>query len=194
MLLTKELPECVDVGGVAYPINTDFRAGIEFETLIQKGGASFFDVLSLFFGAQIPPDYEAALQAVMLFYCCGDMPEQKGTPKTTNQAYSFEVDSAAIYADFWRYYGINLWEDNLHWWIFRALLSGLPEKSEFQQRVYYRTCDTKDLPKNEKKRVLKIREKIAIRDNERPKMTLEERNKSMIAYIQRRAKETAGGD
>ena len=193
MLLTKELPEWVEVEGKAYPINTDFRAGIEFETIIQKGGATYLDLLSLFFGAQIPENLEEALQAVMLFYCCGALPEKKDSPKSTKQAYSFEVDSAAIYADFWRYYNINLWEGTLHWWIFRALLEGLPEKSEFKQRVYYRTCDTKDLSKTEKKRILKIREKIAIRDNTKPKMTLEERNSAMIAYVQRRTQETAGG-
>ena len=193
MLLTKELPEWVDIGGIAYPINTDFRAGIEFETLVQKGCLSYIELLTPYFGDNIPRDYERALQAVMLFYCCGEVSESKGQVKSTKQSYSFEADSAAIYADFWRYYGLNLWKDTLHWWVFRALLTGLPENSEFQQRVYYRTCDTKDLPKNEKKRILKIREKIAIRDNSRPKMTLEERNKAMKDYIARRANETAGG-
>lgn len=193
MLLTKELPEWVDIGGRAYPINTDFRAGIEFETLIQKGGANYYDLLSLFFGEQIPEDYKNALQAVLLFYCCGALPEKKEGSKSTKQAYSFEMDSAAIYADFWQYYKINLWEDALHWWVFRSLLEGLPEKSEFKQRIYYRTCDLKDLSKNERKRILKIRERIAIKDTPRAKMTLEERNNAMIEYIQRRAKETAGG-
>jgi hypothetical protein len=129
----------------------------------------------------------------MLFYCCGTKPEKKESPKSTKQAYSFEMDSAAIYADFWRYYKINLWEDALHWWIFRSLLEGLPEKSEFKQRVYYRTCDLKELSKNEKKRILKIRDRIAIKDTSSPKMTLEERNDAMKAYIRRRAEETAGG-
>ena len=193
MLLTKELPEWVDVGGVAYPINTDFRAGIEFETLIQKGGNNYFELLRLFFGEQIPRDYESALQAVTLFYCCGVLPEKNERPKSTKQAYSFEVDSSAIYADFWRYYNVNLWEDSLHWWVFRSLLEGLPEKSEFKQRVYYRTCDLKDLSKNERKRILQIRERIAIKDNTRAKMTLEERNKAMKDYLARRAKEMAGG-
>lgn len=193
MLLTKELPGWVDVGGVAHPINTDFRAGIEFETLIQKGGCNYFELLTLFFGEQIPHDYKNALQSVMLFYSCGELPEKKESPKSKRQAYSFEADSTAIYADFWRYYKINLWEDSLHWWIFRALLEGLPEKSKFKQRVYYRTCDLKDLSKNERKRILRIRKQIAIEDTASPKMTLAERNNAMLAYIQRRVKETAGG-
>ena len=193
MLLTKELPEWVDIGGIEYPINTDFRAGIEFETLIQKGCNNYIELLRLFFGEKIPLDYTGALQAVMLFYCCGTLPEKKESPKSTKQAYSFEEDSSAIYADFWQYYSINLWDASLHWWVFRSLLEGLPEKSEFKQRIYYRTCDLKDLSKNERKRILQIRERIAIKETARPKMTLEERNKAMKDYIARRAKETAGG-
>lgn len=73
------------------------------------------------------------------------------------------------------------------------MLDGLPNESEFRQRIYYRTVDLKNLPKKEKERVLRIRKQIAIERETGPKMTLEERNKAMKDYIARRAKETAGG-
>ena len=192
-VLTDNLPESVDIRGKAYPINADFRAGISFETMIQKGEKDVFKLLSPFFGEDIPHDIEGAIRAIELFYCCGSLPQRKEKLQNNKQSYSFEVDKNAIYADFWRYYNLNLWTSSLHWWMFRALLDGLPNESEFRQRVYYRTVELKTLPKREKERILRIRKQIAIENKTNPKMTLEERNKAMKDYVARRAKETAGG-
>lgn len=192
-LMTDKLPESVEVGGHEYPINTDFRAGMGFELMIQNRETDTFNLLSPFFGDKIPRDVEGALSAVELFYCCGSIPERREKLDNKKQAYSFDVDKNAIYADFWRFYNINLWTSSLHWWMFRALLDGLPNESEFRQRIYYRTVDLKNLSKREKERVSRIRKQIAIEDETRPKMTLEERNAAMKNYIARRAKETAGG-
>ena len=193
MSMNDNLPESVEIGGHIYPINTDFRAGMEFELMIQKGEKNITTLLIPFFGEKIPRDIERAFDAVELFYCCGAIPERKEKISNTKQGYSFDVDKNAIYADFWRFYNINLWTTSLHWWMFRALLDGLPNESEFRQRIYYRTVDLKNLPKKEKERVLRIRKQIAIENETGPKMTLEERNKAMKDYIARRAKETAGG-
>lgn len=193
MLFVNPLPQSVNIGGVEYQINTDFRAGINFELLIQKNSKDDLALLFPYFGENIPEDLQGALEAVLLFYCCGNLPEKGNSSKRSSAAYSFEVDSNAIYADFWRFYKINLYEDSLHWWIFRSLLEGLPQDSEFKQRCYYRTVDLSELPKAERKRVLKIRAKIKIEDKARPKKTLEERNAEMKAYLDKRIKETAGG-
>ena len=108
-------------------------------------------------------------------------------------AYSFAVDSEAILADFWQYYNIDLSQEGLHWWTFRALLYGLPEKSEFKQRIYYRTCDLKDVSKSERKRIQKIRKQIEIKDITEKALTLDERNAKWMSYIAKRAAETAEG-
>lgn len=193
MSINDNLPESVEFGGKQYPINTDFRAGMEFELLLQKGEKEIIKLLSPFFGEELPADIEGAIEAIELFYCCGTIPERKEKISDTKQAYSFDVDKNAIYADFWRFYNINLWTTSLHWWMFRALLDGLPNESEFRQRIYYRTVDLKNLSKTEKARVSRIRKQIAIENTASPKMTLAERNNAMLAYIQRRAKETAKG-
>ena len=194
MLFFNPLPESVNIGGKEYQINTDFRAGIKFELLVQKNSKDISPaLLSPYFGENIPEDLQGAFEAVLLFFCCGNLPEKGKTSKRSAPAYSFEVDSNAIYADFWRFYKINLFEESLHWWIFRSLLEGLPQDSEFKQRCYYRTVELNELPKAERKRVLKIRAKIKIEDKARPKKTLEERNAEMKAYLDKRIKETAGG-
>lgn len=188
-ILTEELPKTVEIGGVHYPINTDFRAGVAFELAIQEGKANVYDLLMPFFGENVPRDFKGAIEAITLFYCCGKLPKKTNKPQNSKQAYSFDVDASAIFADFWNFYNIDLSQEGLHWWAFRSLLEGLPEKSEFKQRAYYRTCDLKGLTKKEKDRIMKIRSAIEIKSKDSGKMTLEERNAKMKAYVAKRGKE-----
>lgn len=195
-ILTNALPSSVDINGINFEIETDFRAGIIFELLIQKGEEDINALLSPFFPKGIKKEcWQDGLKAAELFYCCGKLPENKSGNVTTNkQPYSFDDDANIIFADFLNFYGINLNAVNLHWWAFRSLLEGLPEKSEFKQRIYYRTCDTKGLPKKERERILKYRKSIEIKTDEKIKMTLEERNTRFKDYVQKRSSETRGGE
>ena len=191
-ILTDTLSTTVDINGRKYAINTDFRAGIEFECSDLRTEEDFYKILTLYFGDKFPEDIRGAIEAISNFYACGEKPTQE-EKRNTKQAYSFEVDSSVIFADFWNYYNIDLSQEGLHWWVFRALLLGLPEKSEFKQRTYYRTCDTKGMSKKEKERVMKIRKRIEIKGKE-VKLSLEERNAQMKAYVSKRQKELQRGD
>ena len=189
-ILTAELPKTVEVDGVYIPINTDFRAGIKFETAILGGEQDTEKLLSMYFD-EIPENEEAALQAIELFFCCGEIPKgENRATKKTKQAYSFNDDASAIFADFWNFYNIDLSSEGLHWWAFRALLEGLPEKSEFKQRVYYRTVESKDLKglsKKERERILKLKDRLAIKtESTGGRMTLEERNENYKNYVKTR--------
>ena len=194
-ILTTELPKTVDINGVRTPINTDFRASIQFETAILAGEKDEEKLLGFYFD-EIPKDKAEALQAIELFFCCGNIPKGKDrATRKTAQAYSFEDDASAIFADFWNVYNIDLSAEGLHWWAFRALLEGLPEKSEFKQRIYYRTVESKDLKglsKKERERILSLKKRLEIKsDNKGGRMTLEERNESYINYVKMRS---SGGD
>ena len=196
-ILTENLPQSVEVGGKTYKINTDFRAGIKFELMIQKSEGTIGEVLTLFYEKNLPyENIDEAIKAIELFYCCGELPDKEkkeDTPKTNAIPYAFDEDASAIFADFWNFYNIDLSNEGLHWWVFRSLLEGLPEKSEFKQRLYYRTVDVKNLSKSEKKRVLKIRSMIEIKPSSGEKTTLEGRNKKMLDYVAKRMAEASGG-
>lgn len=69
---------------------------------------------------------------------------------------------------------------------------GLPEDSNFKTRIYYRTCNLKDLPKKEKQRIASIRKEIEIKTAEVGKVTLEQRNRQMLDYVEKRSKELRG--
>lgn len=190
-ILTDTLPLTVEISGRHYPINTDFRAGIKFECSELNTEQDIYNILTLYFGDKFPEDIRGAIDAIMLFYCCGEKPEKDKS--NSKRSYSFEVDSNVIFSDFWNFYNIDLSQEGLHWWVFRALLFGLPEDSEFKQRTYYRTCDLKGMSKKERERILKIRSRIAIKDKGGERITLEERNDRMKAYILKRHTETKGG-
>lgn len=196
-ILTETLPEKIKVNNIEFDINTDFRAGIAFELLIQKGEDNVEKLLTPFFPKGIKEEHlQELLQAIEIFYCCGKLPE-KSPAITTNrkQSYCFEQDANIIFADFLNFYGINLNTVSLHWWAFRSLLEGLPEKSEFKQRIYYRTVDTKGMSKNEKQRIAKYRKAIEIKTVEKHnKLTLKERNEHMKNYVIRRSLESQRGE
>ena len=197
-VLLDRLPDTVNIGGREYPIDTDFRAGIEFELAVQRGASTLADLLRPWYGAVgYPQDIVGAVDAAIWFYRCGateDKPtEENGAQATTShhrQSYCFEFDSDAILSSFWQAYRIDLTTADLHWWVFRALLSGLPEESEFKRRVYIRTCDTKGMSKKQKEQIMKQRKALEIK---RPgkKDTLADRNRKMMEYVAQRLN---GGD
>lgn len=190
-ILTDLLPSSVKVGTTTFDIETDFRVGISFALMVEAGEDNIYKLFGPFFPKGFPLDISGAVEAVLYFYRGGEKTEDNA-PKTNKQAYSFNIDSESIYADFWRYYNIDLSQDSLHWWTFRSLLFGLPEDSNFKMRIYYRTCDLKGLPKKEQKRIATIRKQIEIKKAETGKCTLEQRNKQMLDYVRKRSNEIRG--
>ena len=192
-ILVDRLPEVVKVGGSAFDIETDFRAGISFYLLIEAGENNPLKLCAPFFPNGMPYNISGAVDAVVYFIRGGEEPATDKVQKSSKPAFSYSVDSDAIYADFWRFYNVDLSVDSLHWWTFRSLLMGLPEDSNFKTRIYYRTCNLRDLPKKEQRRIAKIRKEIEIKAPETDsKITLEQRNKNMLDYVRKRTNQ--GGE
>lgn len=190
-LLLDTLPTKVEVNAAEVEIETDFRIGIKFEIAIERGDINIPQLIKMFFPHKTPEDITAATNAIIWFYRCGEEKKETNKPtKETKRGYSFECDAAVIYADFLRYYDIDLTTVNMHWWKFRELLAGLPIDSAFKKRIYYRTCDLKGLSKAEQKRIRAIRKEIEIdKIDKGAKITLAERNSNMLLYVQKRTTE-----
>ena len=187
-------PAYAIANGRRYQIETDFRAAVAFEIMVDNGEEDGRKLLQPFYPQGLPEDVDGAAAAAFWFYRCGeDIPEKKEKAESTPPAYSFDFDADVILADFWNYYSIDLSSEYLHWWTFRALLAGLPDDSGYKQRIYYRTCETKGLPKGEQARINRIRKAIAIDRKSRKKLTLEERNALMLDYVAKRSEEAAKG-
>lgn len=196
-ILTHTLPVKIETeNGIFEPV-TDFRASIEFETMVDNGEHDIYKLMQPYYPKGLPKQLEVeAVNAALWFYQCGDDDKDKTENKPlrkTKRAYSFSFDAAVIYSDFSRYYNIDLTSAKLHWWKFRALLAGLPNESSFKERIYYRTCDLKGLPKKEQKRICEIRKLIEIKEEEHKKISLEKRNADMLAYVQKRQRQLTKG-
>ena len=76
-ILTDRLPQTVTVGASQFEINTDFRAGIEFELLVEEGEENKYNLVRPFFPDGCPTDINGALEAILWFYCCGETPTKK---------------------------------------------------------------------------------------------------------------------
>lgn len=175
-ILIDEVPEYVEIDGIEYKINTDFRIGIMFELLIQDNTLTDMEkveiALNLYY-PEIPHDPIQALEKILWFYRCGKEYDaespQEGTEGTTQQQaiYSFEHDAEYIYAAFLNQYGIDLQDiEHLHWWKFRALFKGLKEDNLIVKIMGYRAIKIDDnMTDSEKKFYRRMKKIYALPDN-----------------------------
>lgn len=175
-ILIDVLPKHVEIDGIEYKINTDFRIGIMFELLIQDNTLTDMEkveiALNLYY-PEIPHDPIQALEKILWFYRCGKEYDaessQEDTEGTTQQQaiYSFEHDAEYIYAAFLDQYGIDLQDiEHLHWWKFRALFKGLKEDNLIVKIMGYRAIKIDDnMTDSEKKFYRRMKRIYALPDN-----------------------------
>ena len=146
-ILIDNLPHHVEIDGVKYQINCDFRTSIRFELLIQESDLSIQDkvnqALKLYFN-EIPYNTKKAVEQIIWFYSCGGSDRDKcsndnaTSSNLTQRAYSFEYDKNYIFSAFYQIYGIDLTKKDLHWWKFKALFNSLTDDCLFSKILYYR--------------------------------------------------------
>lgn len=175
-ILIDEVPEYVEIDGIEYKINTDFRIGIMFELLIQDNTLTDMEkveiALNLYY-PEIPHDPIQALEKILWFYRCGkeydaESPQEDTEGTTQQQAiYSFEHDAEYIYAAFLDQYGIDLQDiEHLHWWKFRALFKGLKEDNLIVKIMGYRAIKIDDnMTDSEKKFYRRMKKIYALPDD-----------------------------
>ena len=152
-------------------INTDFRAFILFELLMQDNELTIEEKISSLIDifCENVTDIEKCIEAILWFYRCGKDEEKKRqtAEKSSNkQIYSYEFDDEYIYSAFLQQYNINLNSIKyLHWWEFRALMKGLNEDTQFVKIMGYRSIDLgKIKDKDEKKRYKELQKLYALPD------------------------------
>lgn len=172
-LLVDLVPETVEVGGAEYPINTDFRASILFELMMQDKQVPKEELwkgaLDLYFAAEIPEEHQVeAVRKGMWFYCCGreQMTAAGGKGGQEKRIYSFEHDDDYIYSAFLEQYGIDLQDiEDLHWWKFRALFRSLQEDCKISKIMSYRAMDLSKMTDSERKHYARMKLIYALPDD-----------------------------
>lgn len=135
-ILVDDLPEAIEIDGVEYTINFDFKTGLqcildmESNDLIDDEKALL--LLRRIYGDNIPTNESEALRLAVKFLDGGEEPEAHENPlENDTRVYSFEKDASLIYAAFQQTHGIDLQKADLHWWQFLALFHDLGADTAF---------------------------------------------------------------
>lgn len=165
-IITDGLPDCVEIGGEIFYINTDFRVWVKIELLFSDDVPEGYRLplaLGLAFDV-IPENKEEAAEALLAFYSGGKITEKKASgkrkkPRKNRRIYSFEYDSEYIYAAFMQAYGIDLADVKMHWFKFKALFAALPDECLMSKIMGWRALEiTKDMPEASRKRYAELKE------------------------------------
>ena len=168
LLGANALPTEVNLGGRAYPIAHGFRDGVRFETMMADAriaeGTKVALAIRIFFGEQPEADLGEVIAAMLDFYRCGK-PAVDSEDESDEPLYSYSHDYDLIFAAFVNAYDIDLLDEacELHWFKFRAMLSALPEDSQFMRVIGYRGVQiTADMPKEERRHFAKMKRLFAL--------------------------------
>lgn len=175
-ILIDEVPEVVEIDGVEYEIDTDFRISIMFELLMQDSTLTdkekIITALNLYY-PDIPSNIPKAIERMLWFYRCGKAIENTGTEEENQnyskkeQIYSFKYDDELIFAAYLSQYGINLQTINhLHWWEFKALFKGLGTSNKIVEIMNIRGMKIdKNMTKEQKRYYRRLKKLYALPDN-----------------------------
>ncbi|MBL7575367.1 Bacteriophage Gp15 protein [Peptoniphilus asaccharolyticus DSM 20463] len=175
-LLIDGAPKEIYIDSLKYNINYDFRYGLLFEELMNDTTISDSEKLTLavklYLENQYVENYEEAITQIFNFYLCGETPRKTKKKKRENPVFSYEEDAGLIFAAFKEVYNIDLVEDKIHWWKFRALFDALPDTCQFRKVVGYRAIEINQNMTDSQKKFYKEMKKIYALEDKR---TLEEK-------------------
>lgn len=144
------LPRSLIIDGTDYPLETDFRAVLNYNRIIREGredGGELLEALRLMFGCIPENVVEAVLQ--LNWFVQGGEQEKRHRPSNkllginSDTPMDYDTDSRMIWAAFRRVYGIDLRAvEYIHWWDFLEMLSELPEDIRLNRIIEIRTKDT----------------------------------------------------
>lgn len=171
-------PEFAKIGEKIYKINTDFKMALKCEKVAQDENIDDTErALAIIYylfgdeGLSNPKDYEELLKKSVLYLGCGK--EQLDNKEQPDM--DFEQDKQYIKASFYTDYNIpNIYDSNMHWYDFVALMNGLKEDCVLNRVREIRNYDTSQIkdPKT-LTQILKQKEAVALRTKEQ-EMTKEQ--------------------
>jgi hypothetical protein len=152
-LLLDAPPESVEIDGIEYKINTDFRDCLRSILAFEDSELTSQEKQLVLLANLYPvvPDNikEAVLQGIM-FLDCGNTPsEEERAPAV--RLYSMNKDANLIYSAFNQTHGIDLQKVKMHWWIFFSLFMDLKQDTTFSSLIGLRSRLAKGTATKEEK-------------------------------------------
>lgn len=138
--LIDRFPSSVEIDGVEYGVNSDFRVGVDIMLAFEDDSLTAYEkqlvMLQLLY-EETPPDPVKAQDMAVLFLNCGEDGEGQGG-EPPQRLYSFAKDAKYIYSAIRQTHGIDLETVDMHWWKFCYLLLDLDSECFFQQIIHLR--------------------------------------------------------
>lgn len=160
-------PKYIEVKGIRYPINTDFRIALECEEIVKSDIGDYEKALAVIyklFGEKALNDFdnqEEILNLAVKYLWCGKSKE--GLINDDEPSMDFKQDEGYIKASFRSDYQIDLDNEKMHWWEFNDLLGGFTENSIINRVRYVREEPLKDKKGEELQRWLKMKAQVALK-------------------------------
>jgi hypothetical protein len=132
-ILIHEFPKCLEVDGIEYEINSDFRTCLRiilaYEddslTISEKNTCMLKNLYRVYTHNQsLPANIQAAAEAGVKFLNGGDEVKM-GEGESGLRIFSFTKDARFIFSAFHQTHGIDLEESDMHWWKFLAYFMDL---------------------------------------------------------------------
>lgn len=178
-ILYEPFPDCIQADGREFQVLTDFREWIRFSDLVSDKELTGEEKATLMADWLLTPVdciTEDIVNALYAFYRAQELEpdpmhqedeedEQEKEPLPPSPpVFSWGIDARFILGDFRRYYGMDLLEIKyLHWWKFKSLLAALPDDSQCQKRIAYRSVNLSEIKdKSERERIRRIQQRIAL--------------------------------
>lgn len=185
-------PMYVKIKDKKYKINTDFKVAIECQEIATDEKISDFEralaiVYKLFGdeGINDSENYEKLLELAQKYLSCGKEVVDSGEEPDMD----FIQDYPYIKTSFRSDYGINIDEEEIHWWEFYDLMNGLSNSDMGNCCVLnrvrnIRTYDTKDIKdQKELEKIKKAKEQVALKKKVVKKnLTTEQQNNINAFY------------
>lgn len=163
-VLIDGLPTAVEISGVEYELNTDYRVGLQIMTAFEDPDLTGFEkqavMLQLLYPV-VPSDAQRAAELAVKFLNCGQEPKQSDDEPDTARYYSWTQDARYIMSAIEQTYHIDLSTAKLHWWRFSYMFLDLHEDCFFSRLIYLRKQKAKGkLTKEEKEWYYSMREVV----------------------------------
>ena len=139
-VLVDALPDAVEIGGIEYPIETDFRAALRVILAFEDDELTGFEKQAVLLDnlyPERPHDLQGALEQAIKFLNGGQGQDEEDSDDSL-RLYSFSKDAGFIFAAFRQTHGVDLETAEMHWWKFLALFLDLGAETTFCQLVSLR--------------------------------------------------------
>ena len=160
-------PEYMEIDGKQYKINTDYRYALACFKAIEDSSINDIErayaLVEILLGQPVS-NMQEALEKIKIYLMCGEDKKKQGKQK---RDMDFEYDEKLIYASFMSDYNIDLNVENLHWWKYCALISGLTESSVLNRVRDLRNTDLTEYkdPKT-KQKIIKAMKNVELPQKE----------------------------